>query len=135
MAGINADEPIQGLSELIDNLNTLPLKLGVQKNIIARSLRKGGEVMRARMEETAPRDTGEYAEHFMVTIAEQTAEGATAKIGASREAWRGNFNEFGTVNIPPQPTLRPAFDEKLQDTLSAIGMEMAAQIEREMARR
>ena len=134
MPVISNDETVQGLSELVDNLNTLPLKLGVQKNIIARSLRKGGEILAQRMSEIAPRDTGEYAEHFMVTIAEQTAAGATAKIGASREAWRGNFNEFGTVYIPPQPTLRPAFDEKLETVLLAIGMEMAAQIEKEMAR-
>jgi HK97 gp10 family phage protein len=128
------DDSIRGLSGLIDNLNSLPLKLGVQKNIIARSLRKGGEIMRQRMSEIAPRDTGKYAENFIVTVADQTATGARAKIGASRAAWRGNFNEFGTKHQKAEPTLRPAFDQTKEDVLRAIGEELAVQIEKELGK-
>lgn len=60
----------------------------------------------AKASDLAPRRTGFLAEHITY---EMTAEG-TARVGWEPPAFYGFFVEFGTVNIPPQPHLRPAVD-------------------------
>lgn len=126
---------VVGMDELLRKLDALPSKLGTKKNIIARSLRKGGELVRARMADLAPYESGTLQESIMITVVEQTAEGALARIGPSRKGFYGMFPEFGTVHQSPDPFMRPAFDEKRDQAVKLIGEELARQIERELRRR
>ena len=124
------DEDIHGLQELLKSMDELPLSL--QKTLIVRALRKGAEPIRARAEELAPIDTGKLKELMMITIADQSASSATAKIGPARKTFYGGFQEFGTIYDKAQPFLRPAFDEQQEEALRLIGEDLAAGIEREM---
>ncbi len=110
----------------------MPAKLGTKKNIIVRSLRKGGEVIRVRAEQLAPVLTGNLKESMMVTVSDQTADSAVAKIGPSRKGFYGQFPEFGTINQSADPFLRPAFDSQREQAVKVIGEELARQIEREL---
>lgn len=141
---------IQGLNELVSKMNSLPLALGTQKNILARSARSSMEPVENRASELAPvydgpirmqkrhgrtyyLIPGKLAQGMMTTIAEQTATGVRAKTGPVRGAWYGVFEEFGTTWIPADSFLRRAFDEKLDEVVSIFGYSVAAAIEREMA--
>ena len=63
-----------------------------------------------------------------------------AEIFITPGAKRGNplrqaiFQEFGTVNHPPQPYMRPAFDAKKMPALETIRTELAVEIEKTRAR-
>lgn len=125
---------IEGLDELLGKMDGLPLVL--QKNLIARSLRKGAEPIRAGAEQLAPDDPttpgSRIKEGMMITVSDQTAEGATAKIGPSRKAFFGQFEEFGTSHQAAEPFLRPAFDEKQEEAIRLVGEDLAEGIEKEM---
>ena len=122
---------VHGLDELMKKLDQLP-SLVSAKNAIARALRKGAEPIRVRAEELAPRDEDQLAESMMITVTEQSATGAIAKIGPSRKGFHGHFQEFGTADHAAQPFLRPAFDEQQEEALRIVGENLAAEIERAM---
>lgn len=124
---------IHGLDELLASMEALPYSM--QKNIIVRALRKGAEPIRERAEELAPFLTGTLKESMMITVSDQTADGATAKIGPSRKGFYGQFEEFGTARQRAEPFLRPAFDEKVKEAMQLAGEELASQIERSFRRR
>src|SRR3990167_5019859 len=117
---------VEGLDELLKSMDSLALS--VQKNLIVRALRKGAEPIRARAEELAPRDEGQLAESMMITVSDQTATGATAKIGPSRTGFYGHIPEFGLANNPAQPFLRPAADEKMDEAVRLVGETLEAGI-------
>jgi HK97 gp10 family phage protein len=103
------------------------------KNAIARALRKGAEPIRVRAGELAPRDpeTSEHgADTMMIAVRDQTATGARAEIGPSRQGFYLGQQETGNINHSAQPHLRPAFDEKISEATSLIGQTLASEIEK-----
>ncbi len=123
---------VQGLDGLLRRMEDLPYRM--QKVIIVRALRKGAEPIRVRAQELAPTDP-DHAEHplkegMMITVSDQSADGATAKIGPERKAFYGGQQEFGNIHHGAQPFLRPAFDEKLQAALDGVGGILAEEIEK-----
>ncbi len=144
------DEEIRGLSALVDNLNTMPLKLGTQKNIIVRALRAGAEPIENRASQLAPvyegpikiqkrhgktftLVPGKLKQGMTTTVVDQTATGAVARIGPVKGAFYGSFDEFGDSRQPARPFLRPAFDEKLHEAVAIIGYVVGSEIEKAMA--
>lgn len=144
-----SDEYVTGLSDLVDRLNTLPLALGAQKNIIVRALRAGAVPIENRAHELAPvyqglerfqmrrkkqylLVPGQLRESMMTTVSDQTATGAVAKIGPGRPGFYGAFEEFGTDRQLAKPWLRPAFDEKLAEAVAIIGYTIGSEIEKEL---
>lgn len=85
------------------------------------------EELRATMEQLAPKDEGQLAEAAQKVV---SRDGLSAKIGYGnvagfKRAWkRGGFKaiwqEFGTVNHPAQPFVRPAYRMKLRGILDRI---------------
>lgn len=120
---------IEGLDELLSKLDGLD-SLVKSKNAIARSLRAGAEPIRARAEELAPYETGRLKESMMITVGDQTATGAIAKIGPSRKGFYGTFDEFGTSHMAAHPFLKPAYDEKIDEATRIVGETLAAEIEK-----
>lgn len=127
-----AEVVIQGMQELLGKMDGLPLSL--QKIIVARTLRAAAEPIRARAQELAPIDETQ-AEHplreeMMTVVSEQTATGATARIGSSRRGFYGTFQEFGTSRHAANPFLVPAFEEKIGEATQIAGEQLAGHIER-----
>lgn len=142
-----SDEFVTGLSDLVDNLNSLPLALGTQKNILARAGRQGGEPIRARAAELAPvydgaarpqkrrgktymLVPGTLRESMSIVVADQSAVGVTVKIGPSRPGFYGGPLEWGGAHQAAEPFLRPAFDEKLDEAVAIIGFVLGSEIEK-----
>jgi len=128
-----ADETIQGLQALMATLGNLPSALD-QKQILAKALRVGAEPIRARAAELAPLgETGKLREEMMISVQQQVASSAVAKIGPARLEFYGQFSEFGDSRQSAHPFLRPALDEKQEEALRIVGEELAAAILRELA--
>jgi len=131
-----SDEAVQGLSALVDNLNSLPLALGTQKNIIVRALRAGSQPCLELATANAPNDPdtdgSRIADNMGVVVSDQTATGAVARIGPKKWNYIGRFAEFGTKHQPAEPWLRPAFDATLDQAVQIIGDVVGTEIEKEM---
>ncbi len=121
---------IQGLDELLKKLDALPY--AVSKLVVARALRKGAEPIRAEAEREAPFLSGRLQQEEVITVGEQTATEAIAKIGPSKKAFYGLFQELGTAHQTPQKFLEPAFEAKVSEATQLIGEELAAGIEKAM---
>lgn len=136
----NVDEIDVGFQDLLDRLGDVE-SLVAQKLAIARSLKAGGELIRDRAQELAPllkedeeggnqAKRGQLKESMIVTITDQTATEAIAKIGPSRKGFFGFIPEFGLANNPAQPFLRPAWDEKVDEAVAVIGYTLGNEIEK-----
>ena len=57
------------------------------------------------------------------------------QVGPTHRAFYGLFGEFGTVNHPPHPFMRPAWDELTPEPMiSMIGETLAEEIEKARSR-
>jgi HK97 gp10 family phage protein len=127
---------VEGLDDLLKKMDGL--KLSMQKTLIVRALRKGSEPVKVRGAERAPDDPdtsgNRIADNMMITISEQTADGAIAKIGPSYRdgAWVGKFSERGTARERRRPWLGPAFEETKDEAVKLIGENLAEGIEKEL---
>lgn len=123
---------IEGLDELLKKLDQLPLSAA--KLYIARALRKGAEPIREEAANRAPRGDGapHLADTMITVISEQTATGATARVGPSKRGFYGLFQEIGTSHHRAQPFLLPAYYAKVDEAVTIIGKELSESIEKEM---
>lgn len=122
---------IEGLQGLMDKLDELPRVMA--RKLIVDALRAGAEPIQERAAELAPDDPetpgSRIKESMMTSVVDQTAIGATAKIGPSRKGFVGQFAEFGTAHQSAEPFLRPAFDANVDEATRIIGETLAAGIE------
>jgi HK97 gp10 family phage protein len=109
----------EGGRELAAEFNRLSKRLS--KQVLTEALKEGAEPMRKRMEMNAP--VGPDAPHLrdamvISTSRGQDAQEAAVAVGATRGAFYGSFQEFGTAHHAPQPWARPAFDQTHQESLA-----------------
>lgn len=132
---------LEGGKELARALEELPK--ATARNVLKRVLTKAAEPILSDMEAKAPRDTGFTAKSLAVSSSLNPAQRREAKkegknfaevyIG-SRRGSAAIFEEFGTVNQPAHPYIRPAFDAGKEGALAIIGTELGAEIEKAAAR-
>jgi HK97 gp10 family phage protein len=128
---------VEGIQELLGKLDQL--SLAVSKKLVARAARAGAQVIEERAAELAPDDPetsgSRVAIGMMTTVTQQTANEAIAKVGTRRgAAFVGKFAEWGTSRQKAQPFLRPAFDERADEALDAMGESLAEGIAAEVGR-
>lgn len=128
---------VEGLDDLQASMEALPWAL--QKNIITRSLRKGGEPIAEEIERRSPNDPetpgSRIAENIKVMVSEQTATGALARIGPTSRGFPAIFIEVGSAHQSARPFIGPAFEATKEKAFAAIGEELGDQIEREFAKK
>lgn len=121
-----ATEGIEGLAAFKDRLENLSQSM--QKTILTKAARAGGEVIRREAERRAPRlkvpdprrTPGLLAKSEMLKVVKRSAGRAVVTIGPSTDAWYARFVEFGTMYQKAQPFLRPALDESQDAVMRAI---------------
>lgn len=116
-----------GMDDLLRKLENLTLT--TQKKGIASALRKAGKLISLRAAQLAPKGFGTLSREQMVSVQEQTATSALAKIGFSIRAFWGLFQELGTAHHREQPFLLPAFKEKEAEAVEVIADELKRVIE------
>ena len=130
---MNVTVEITGLKELDAALRALPDAM--QAGPVREGLKAGAEVLRQSMAHRAPRDPDvsgvTLAEEMVAEVKVSTKrDTAEARIGPSKRAWYGRFQEFGTEHHAAQPFMRPALDQDGQLAIAALAQAMAAGLER-----
>lgn len=131
---------VQGLRELHQALQQLPVRM--EKNILRGAIRAGARVIYEEARRRAPvlkdadprRIMGALAKSVRImspnlrngTIKGGVMAGGKATVGrgankVQANAWYAHFVEYGTVNMPAQPFLRPAVDSRAQTAIEATG--------------
>lgn len=119
----------EGGDELAANFATLSTRLS--KKILREALLDGGEPMKGRIEQLAPRAPGEpdLADHMVIAAVRDQDNQASVGIGPDSKAFFYDlFQEYGTSRHGAQPHYRPAFDEKAPEAVTIIGAELWRQM-------
>ena len=132
------------MSELIIGLEAFEQRLKsleatVQQALLVKAAKEGAELIRAEAERRAPRlkysahprrYAGLLAHSQMLSVAEQTANEVVVRIGPSKDAFYGLFQELGTVHHPAQPFLLPAFEDRKMEALQIASELLKDEIEK-----
>jgi HK97 gp10 family phage protein len=130
---------VEGLRELERALAELPK--ATAKNTLKRTLKLAAQPIADHAQRLAPRDTGGLAEGIMVTTKKPKRHKpksgrafAEIYIGPKARSVNAVPQEFGTVNHPAQPFMRPAWDAEQMTALDIIKNELGGQITKAAAR-
>lgn len=123
-----------GLQGLLNDMGELPRVL--QRKLVAKALRAGGEPVETRAKQLAPDDPetpfSRIEENIKTMVSEQTAEGAVAYIGPTKRGFMGQFAELGTAHQQATPFLGPAYDENEDRAYEIIGEVLGEGIEKHL---
>lgn len=127
---------VSGFVELEQALLKLPGEVGGR--VLDRALRKGGAPMEGAAQQGAPRSSnpgpnGHMADTIKLRKLPRTTDAnleAHLWLGPDSDHFYGLFGEFGTVHQTATPFMRPAFDQHVQETVTILGKELWAGIER-----
>lgn len=112
------------------------------RGVLKRTAFKALEPMRLAAEEKAPRRTGALA--VSIDVSDKRTKRAS-RMNPKRKGYyeaamgpaTGNgvlnyatFDEFGTVDTPPQPYMRPAWIEQREGALDIVKQELAVEIDK-----
>lgn len=132
---------MEGLKELEQALAELPK--ATARNTLRRVLTQSGGRVKDAMEARAPRETGYTAESIEVSSTLNPTNRRDAKregkdfaevyVG-SRRGSAAHLQEFGTINQPAHPYLRPAWEATRHLTLFLVGKDLGEEIEKARAR-
>jgi HK97 gp10 family phage protein len=125
-------ENIAGLRELQQSLTQLPANIA--KNVLRGAVNAGASVIRKDAQARAPVDTGmlkralyqkqirELSSAVQQTFFVGVRQGRSAKKTKKGviNAWYAKFIEFGTSKMAARPFMRPAFEAKKQESVTAI---------------
>lgn len=118
------DDPTTEGRDLRSSIAVSPrLKNSVGKAEFAQVMRMGGTVAQAR---SAMRDARRAA----------AGKGSFAEVyvGPGKGGAHGVLQEFGTINHPPQPFMRPAWDQEKDGALEIIKRELGGEIDKAVKR-
>lgn len=143
------DVQIEGLQETLANLRELPQRIG--RATLRKSLTKAAQPVAVVARSLAPDDPATPAPDLKTSIVVSTAltrrqrrtrpkqNEVEVYIGPARSAGRNvlnyaSFQEFGRINQPAQPFLRPAWDRMQPIVLKIFAADLGPQIEAAAAR-
>lgn len=95
--------------------------------VVINALMEGGELMRARASQLAPREPGapDLAQNINLEPLRGTPDGMfTVGIGVPKRFFYDFFQEYGTSRHGAQPFYRPAFDGLVQRAIEIISAAM-----------
>lgn len=108
---------IRGLKQLRQNLDRVADS--VAGAALEDAVKAAAEVIRSDASRRAPHRTGRLRIHVVIGDPQREGDGVKVKVGPDKEGFYGMFQEFGTRHHPPQPFLRPAFDNRREAAVNA----------------
>lgn len=113
---------LSGGEQLASTLLSLSPRLST--SIVNAALREGGEPMRARAAQDAPREPGapDLADNIVMSPVRQTSKhGTGVALGPATGFFYGFYQEYGTARHGAQPFMRPAFDGTQRQVVGLVG--------------
>lgn len=106
------------------------LPLGKRQDILAKRLEPVKELMKAK----APKDTGQSAETIDVEILDAPdPTTARAAVGVGKDGYPLFFQEYGTKDKAPRPTIRPSWESDAQRVRDGIASDVSDAIRKVVA--
>lgn len=90
------------------------VKKRAQRNIQSSPSVRTGRLLRSVIAKRLPKSQTEYTAEHIVTV--RGRGNRSSKVGASH----AHFVEFGTINMPPEPFLRPALEQGVMEAVNAM---------------
>lgn len=112
------------------------------KNVLKRAGIAAMKPVEERARQLAPVDDGQLRDSITTKQARAKRQRGSVKFDASsgveivtgptgrQEGGNAAFQEFGTVNMPANPFMRPAIDSSAQEVIADVRKELEAQIEK-----
>lgn len=100
---------IEGMKEIDAVLKQMPEEFA--RKVGEAAVRKGGNVIRDRAIDYAPRDTGKLAESIYTVKQKVQGFSVAFQVGMKRGAYYAIFTEFGTAKQPAQRWFTRAFED------------------------
>lgn len=126
---------VEGLRELERALAQLPKATG--KNVLKRTLMKAGQPIEVAAEAQAPELRGHLKRSISTSTKLTKRQKSQHRKQSTVEVFVGagglpqaHLQEFGTVDHPPQPFLRPAWDANKMRALESIKGDLWAEIKK-----
>ena len=134
---------VEGLADLGARMKGL--SEAVNNRIARAATAAGAVVIRNSAQQKAPVDTGNLKKNIIVKRLPKGESSLTSehivtvrkgkltakqKSSGLKDAYYGQFVEFGTAKMPAQPFLRPAYDENKQRAVEAIKDRIAARLKK-----
>lgn len=130
---------LEGLEQTVANLDDLPK--ATRRNTLKRVLTRAGEPVAHDAAQTAPHRTGRLAFSIVVsdkltrrqrrvTPKEYEAEIYIGPAGGNGALNYASFDEFGTIDTPAQPFMRPAWESNRGIVLGLIHSGLQAEVQR-----
>jgi len=134
---------VEGLQEL--GMRMKSLSEDVNKRIARAATAAGAVVIRNSAQAKVPVDTGNLKKNIIVKRLPKGESSLTSehivtvrkgkltakqKGSGLKDAYYGQFVEFGTAKMPARPYLRPAFDQDKERAVEAIKSRIAARLKK-----
>lgn len=112
---------VEGLDELDRALAGLSVR--TRKGLLRDALLEGGERIRARASNLAPRAPGkpDVADQIQIAPVRDREHEASVGIGVPKAFFYDYFLERGTVHMSAQPFYRPAIDSEGEQAIAEMG--------------
>lgn len=118
---------ITGMADLTAALKSLPKEIASKNGgPLRRALRSAARTVQLKAQAMAPKRSGRLTRAIVIQL-DRNPQNVTERMvvrpraGRSRNdekgAWYWHFVEFGTVNMPAHPFIRPAFDAVKDEAL------------------
>jgi len=124
-----------GMDKLLHSLKVFPER--VQKNVLSGAVRAGTKPILTEAKIRVPKDTGNLKKSLGVIKRRSRDKtklrfSITPRKGGKNDGFYAHMIEFGTSRQQAQPFMRPAFENKANECLSAVKDYMAKRIEKEI---
>ncbi len=116
---------ISGFKELERKLARMARTFSERRN--KQTARQGAEILLGEMQSLVAVRTGALRDSLAIVENDATVMVGPVRGGAGS---RAHFVEFGTVNMPAQPFIRPAFDNIEGQVTSKIASTLSAEIDK-----
>lgn len=130
---------VEGLRELDKAL--MQMKQSTARGVVRRVLLKAAQPIADDMAQRAPRDTGYLGDHIDTGVRLSRRQSKISPKRSDVEVYAGasrviqaTLQEFGTIDAPPQPFARPAWDAGKMQALADVKTGLATEIEKTAAR-
>lgn len=115
---------IDGFDRLGRKLDRIVASVDGRKR--GKDLEEAAKPILTRMQELVPVRSGDLRDSLAIVVAD---DGLTVQIGPVGDAaWRAHFVEMGTINMPAEPFILPAFDAEKANVPAKVGKQFRSNI-------
>jgi len=130
------DVEINGMDQLLKKLKKLPYE--IQEKVVKGAIRASAKPIVQDARRLVPKDSGDLKKSIGVVQRKSKQKNivyfSVAPRLKKKHGFLAHFHEFGTVDMPAHPFMRPAFEAKGKDTIDFAKKYMVKRIDKELAK-